>query len=140
MFDVPATMTFRPGPEGPQLLAIVLRRLLGPQYRPGLENEALVELGKYSFERGGGFARGQRAKGGEPIYPITLELQPTLVLTEWLKARRFQLQLTEQQAELLQLGVAGLNLWVDFVDTLKRGGNPLPSWYSRTIFEQEIAQ
>jgi len=140
VFQVPETVTFKPGRKSPQLLAVALNRLVGPQYRPGLENEILAELVKHKFERSGGFADGEPAKAGQPMGQITFLLQPTLVLIGSLKAKNLQLQLTPEEEDLLNLGVAGLNLWADFVGSLRESGNPLPAWYTPDIFQQELSQ
>lgn len=141
IFQVPEGITFKPGRKTPQLLTIVLKRLLGPQYKPGLEREVEGELSKKKYKRGGGFKEDAKpAKGGEPIGQVTLALQPTLILLDFLKAKKLQVQLTPQQEELLNLGIANLILWADFLRTIKESGNPLPSWYNQDIFDREMAQ
>jgi len=139
-FDVPDTVTFRPGRKSPQLMAVALQRLLGGQYRPGLENEVIAELRKRGFERFGGFRDDRSAKAGEPMGRITFGIQATLFLIDFLKAKKLEVQLTPQQEELLTLGFASRNLWADFVSTLREYDVPLPAWYTRDIFEREIAQ
>jgi hypothetical protein len=141
VFTVPDTLAYRPGRKSPQLLAIMLQRLLGPNYKPELIAEAESALGKTKFERLGGFKDPKPAKGGEPMgQHITLAVRPALTLLLMLKGKKLELQLTPEQEDLLILGEASLNLWVDFLRTLKQADLPLPAWYTRDIFEREMAQ
>jgi hypothetical protein len=139
-FNVPETMLYRPGRKSPQLLAIVLQRLLGPKYTPGLELELEAELSKGKWLRGGGFQDRKPAAGGEPIGYINLSIEPTLVILNFLQAKRLEAALSSEQEELLRLGVAAANLWADFVRIIRESGNPLPPWYTREIFQREAAQ
>ncbi len=141
IFTLPDTLTYRPGRKTPQLLAIVLQRLLGPSYAPGLVAEAEAALGKLQFERSGGFKDPKPAKGGEPVgQQITLAVRPSLLLLGMLKDKKLELQLTPDQEDLLVLGAATLNLWADFIRSLKENDLPLPAWYTRDIFDREMAQ
>ena len=139
-FHVPEEITFKSGRKTPQLLAIVLQRLLGPQYKLELVKEVLAQFPIEKFKRAGGFLDRKPAKGGEPIRMINLGIEPTLLLIGFLKAKKLDLQISEKQEELLKLGFASVNLWADFNQILKAAGNPLPAWYTRQIFEQELAQ
>ncbi len=139
--SIPDTVSYKPGPKAPQIVAILLQYLLGDQYKPGLEREASALLGKYRFERSGGMATGAIAKGGETIGPSSFALQPTMLLIDWLRTvKKLKLQLTEAQEGILTLGVASANLWADFVASLKEANLPLPGWYTRDIFTREMAQ
>lgn len=140
VLEPPDTLTYRPGPKGPQLMGLVLERLVGPGYDPDLGREAYAELGKGNFERTGGFLDRRDAKGGEPVGTITLLIRPALALIGFLRKKKLQIQLSTQQQELLTLGAAGIDLWADFVSMVKASGNPLPAWYTRSIFERELAQ
>ncbi len=139
--SIPDNITYKAGPKAPQILAILLQRLVGDQYRPGLEREAVTVLGKFPFRRAGGLTATARAKGGEKIGPTTFALQPTLLLIDWLRnVKKLEIQLTEAQESILMLGVASADLWADFIETLKQDENPLPRWYTKDIFTREIAQ
>lgn len=141
ILNVPDSMTFKKGPKPPQIMAILLGRLLGDQYKPGLEQEALAMLGKFKFNRRGGLVAGAIAKGGEAIGTSTFQLQSTILLIDWLRTvKKLEVQLSESQMAILTLGKAAANLWVDFVADLKAAGNPLPAWYSKEIFTREMAQ
>src|SRR6185369_14536908 len=119
--SIPDTITYKPGPKALQILAILLQRLVGDQFKPGLEHEAAAVLSRFPFKRAGGLTATASAKGGEPIGPTIFALQPTLLLIDWLrKVKKLEVQLTEAQEELLTLAVASADLWADFVETLKQ--------------------
>ena len=139
-FEVPDNVLLKPGRRSPQLLAIALRRLLGAAYHEGLETEVEAALNKGKFQRFGGFKDTRPARGGEPVGRIAFQLPPTLALLGVLEAKGLKTVLTPDQEELLRLGVAHYLLWGDFVGSLKESGLSLPKWYTRTIFELEIAQ
>jgi hypothetical protein len=139
-FEVPDDVRLKAGRRTPQLLAIVLQRLLGAPPAPALVEEVERALAKQAFERFGGFKDQQLAKGGEPVNRITLLLEPTVVLLDALKAKGLKTVLSPEQEDLLQLGFASRDLWVNFNATLKESGLPLPHWYTRVIFEREMAQ
>lgn len=139
-FDVPESVTYKPGRKTPQLLAIVLGRLLGPNYPPGLVAEVEAVLKKQGWERYGGFKEAKPAQGGEKIGQITLALGPALTLISFLKGKKLELQLTAEQEDLLMLGYVNRNLWADFLHGLKESDLTLPTWYTRDIFDREMAQ
>src|SRR5262249_42924002 len=96
LLSVPDTITYKKGPKAPQILAILLRRLVGDQYKPGMEQEAAAMLGKFPLKRAGGLTATATAKGGEPIGPSTFALEPTLLLIDWLrKVKKLEVQLSE---------------------------------------------
>jgi hypothetical protein len=140
IFSVPDTLTYRPGRKIPQLLAIVLQRLLGPNYKPELVPEVEAVLAKVPAERSGGFKDPKPAKLGDPIGPITLRTEVSVLLVSLLKGKKLELQLTPDQEDLLVLGMATVELWTEFVRALKEDGLPLPRWYTRDIFEREMIQ
>jgi hypothetical protein len=141
ILNVPDSMTFKKGPKPPQIMAILLGRLLGDQFKPGMEHEALAALSKFNFNRRGGLVAGAVAKGGEPIGTSTFQLQATWLLINWLRnVKKLEAQLSEAQKAILALGAANADLWVVFVDALKHDQNPLPSWYTKDIFTREMAQ
>src|SRR5262249_39107859 len=115
-------------------------RLLGAQYKPGLEHAVEAALSKHKFERSGGFRDTKPAKGGEPIGQIILAVTPTLELLRVLADQKLEVQLTPQQVDLLRLGAATVLLWGDFLRSLRESDLPLPQWYTRDIFEREMAQ
>jgi hypothetical protein len=138
-FDVPATMTYAAGRRTPQLLAIVLKRLLGDAYKPGWEPAIETELDKAKLTRFGGFKQPGTAKVGEAVGPIQMGLGAALIVLDFLSAKKITTVLTDQQIELLQLGLSSFLLWEDFKATLAEDELPLPSWYSVQLFQQELA-
>jgi hypothetical protein len=139
-FEVPKTVVFKPGKTSTQLLAVVLRGLLGSQYSPGLEKEAEAALPWGKLKREGEFESKQIAKGGEPFPQIHLDIPATAHLFGFFRKKKLEPRLTDKQKELLSLGVANLALWEDFRQMLREGGNPLPAWYTRNIFDREMSQ
>ncbi|MGW0809110.1 eCIS core domain-containing protein [Nonomuraea sp. NPDC002799] len=140
VFEPSATLTFRPGLKSPQLMSLVLERLVGPDREPGLDQKAF-ELLKGRFERTAGFLDQREARGSEPVGTITMKIRAAQALLTFLKGdKHLPVRVTAEQEELLMLGGATLDLWADFVSTLKETGNPLPAWYTRDIFERELAQ
>ncbi len=139
-FDVPDHIRYKAGRKTPQLLAIILGRLLGAKYDPAFVAEVETILNKGKFERYGGFRSAKPAKAGEEIGHVDLGLTPSLAVISFLRSKKLELQLTPEQEDLLVLGYASLNLWDEFIRSLKEWDIPLPSWYSREIFNREMAQ
>jgi hypothetical protein len=139
-FKVPDTVVFKPGKKSTQLVAVVLRGLLGSQYTPGLEREAEAAMPWGRLKRTGDFESKEAAKGGEPFPEIHFDLGATAHLFAFFRKKKLEPRLSDKQKELLSLGVANLALWEEFRKILKETGNPLPAWYTRDIFEREMAQ
>ena len=107
-FDVPDEVTYKPGRRTPQLLAIVLRRLLNPSdYKDELIPQVEAAIDKLPANRRfGGFRERTPAKGGERVGRITFGIRQSLVLIGYLKDKKLAVQLTPAQEDLLVLGFA----------------------------------
>ena len=138
-FSVPASVTYAAGRRSPQLLAIVLKRLLGPEYKPGLEKDVEAELNKAKESRYGGFRQSTPAKAGEAIGPIRLGLSASILILDYLAAKKIKTVLSDQQTDLLRLGVGSVLLWDDFKQQLSTSSLPLPRWYTAELFQMEVA-
>jgi hypothetical protein len=140
-FDVPDEVTYKPGRRTPQLLTIVLRRLVGDAFKEDLLSAAATALDKLpATRRIGGFRDRTPAKGGERVGHISFGLRQSLVLIGLLKDRKLEVALSPSQEDLLVLGFANLNLWVDFLRAVRESGLELPRWYTKDIFDREMSQ
>ncbi|KYF99646.1 hypothetical protein BE20_58830 [Sorangium cellulosum] len=139
---------FTAGPKLPQGMAIVLRRLLGAQYRAGLEDEALAHIRAKLEEKGGGLiAEGQltgSAEGAEQIRPMLMRPAVALALLGWIDARGFTaVDVTAERRRLLSMGAGATDAWRDLRDpelAPRIAASPLPPWYTLELFHRELAR
>lgn len=137
-FDVPDEVTYKPGRRTPQLLTIVLRRLVGDAFKEDLLSAVEQALDKIpATRRIGGFRDRTPAKAGERVGHISFGLRQSLVLVGLLKGRKLEVALTPSQEDLLVLGLATMFLWDEFVQATR---GDLPRWYTKQIFDREMSQ
>lgn len=138
-FTVPDQQRYSPGRKTPQLLSLVLKRLVGDSYPAGLEKDVEQELTRRHYKRSGGFEDNKPAKAGDKIEMINLDANATSTLFNVLTAKKIQTVLTDQQKELLDLALAGERLWEDVQESLHHTGDDLPPWYNADLFKAQLA-
>ncbi|HYU35974.1 MAG TPA: DUF4157 domain-containing protein [Thermoanaerobaculia bacterium] len=140
-FEPSEAAVYEAGPKAPQLLAMVLNRLVGSQYRPGLVDSVTAFLDSRKQQRHGGFLEGQTAKAGEPIGRTGLFLVTAVILVDYLeKQRKLKVDLSPEQRDLLEKGFATADAWSVLVREAQLQQNPLPLWYTIELFFQEMGQ
>jgi len=123
------------GPTRNEAMAVVLRRLVGPQYRTGLEQEVWAELDRRRFVGMGHLAPDSTVpRGTRSALPLQLDIVVSNTLVSLLETSfGLTVSLQPNQRELLALGLAS--------QTAFRAIKPiLPRWYSEFIFAREMAQ
>jgi hypothetical protein len=118
-----------------EAMAAVLRRLLGPRYRTGLEREVWRELDRFNFAATGHMAAGTTVRPGtRSDLPIHIDIVASNRLISVLETQ-FQLpvSLAPNQRELLALGLASHTAYAEVRPIL-------PPWYTESIFAREMAQ
>src|SRR5262245_6757120 len=116
-------------------MAAILRRLIGPAYRAGLENEIWTELDQLGLQGHNELSAGSTARAASAMdVPFYLDIVASNALVSLLENKfKFTLTLTPDQRRLLLLGAATLSAYSE----LKRF---LPRWYDEYIFAREMAQ
>lgn len=131
-------LTFEAGPTRPQLMRLILRRLLGVQYREGLEDEILLEweerLAAIGSTVAGHLVADETATEGQRIGRQRGTGPGMLALVEVLEEEHgFHVSFSEHQRELLRLGVALSAAWPELQGRF-------PPWYREFLFRREMAQ
>lgn len=140
-FEPPAEATYRVGPKQPQLIAIIAKRLAGGQYTPALGKQLYAWGTANGIPGAGGFAAGATAKQeGESISRLQVSVDTSLKMIGFLRKKGVQGDVTKEQEELLALGRTTFDLAADVLREAKKRGEPLPAWYSKQIFDQEMTQ
>ena len=140
-FIVPENITFRAGPRPEQGIAVMLRRLVGAGYSPGMEHRVVAYLRAGTLTTSGtlhGVAR-----GGESMGALQIAAETATRLLGWLDAQpNLAVDVTAAQRELLSVGVAATQAWHRFPhrDRAELGTSVLPAWLQYDLFVQEIAR
>lgn len=121
------------GPPRLQVMAIVLRRLVGEQYKTGLEDRVFVELDKTQSTGIGLLDRSAKSQPGKYITDASLDLGSTISVLNILSAFGFRWNLTQEQVEILLKGIAVVGAW-------KEIGGDFPKWYTLAMFRREMGQ
>lgn len=139
---------YKPGPKKPQGLAIILKRLMGGQYRPGLElkllafiEEKLQAQPKASVLQVSGQLEGSAEKE-EQVGPIHVGPGIAQLIVRWLDEQGFQVDVSTSQRKLLAMGVSAQDAWADLQDPQLTPPVrvTLPAWYNRFLFERELSR
>lgn len=140
-FTVNAEATFQPGPKTIQLIRITLKTLLGDQYSDDLAVELtkLLESKKAQYLRYGHFKDTRDAYPGEKISGFGFGIDPFLVITRFLEAKKLKVRFDDTQWDQLRAAFASKSLWADIVRIAHEEGMPLPAWYGEAIFKQQLA-
>jgi hypothetical protein len=131
-------LTYRAGATRGQLMALMLRRLLGTQYRTGLEDQVITRweagvrvLGSTVVDD---LLVTSTARNGQLIGRKFVLGRGALVLLELLETEfGMQVALTETHRELLRLGLAATTAWQEVRAAF-------PYWYTENMFRREMAQ
>ncbi|MFP2929652.1 hypothetical protein ACLESO_31530, partial [Pyxidicoccus sp. 3LG] len=138
---------YKPGAKKLQGVAIILKRLIGGQYRPGLEDRLLAYIEEgLKKDRGGSLeVSGQlvgSATEAEQASNIHVAPRVAQLILRWIDEQGFQADVNSAQRKLLAMGVTAGDAWADLndlqLDPSLRAS--LPSWYSRYLFERELAR
>ena len=139
-FDIPPEFSYADGSKSLQLFAMILARLVGPQYTPELAEEVDGYFRQTKIDKSGGFKQSASAKAGEkPQGSIVVLLDASLKLIKLLDKKKLQVQLTAEQRDTLVLGVANVQLWQDVVKQSREDNLPLPAWYDESFFVVEMS-
>jgi hypothetical protein len=125
--------TFSGGETRYEAMAIVLRRLVGPQYQTGLEREVINILDQHDYEGTGSLRRGNVFPAGTAVEDITFDIVVANELISILEKRKLAMNLSKSQREILALGLASSSLYDEIKDKM-------PEWYTEFIFAREMAQ
>ena len=139
-FQPPAGTTFAAGSRVRQGLMLVVRRLIGAQYRTGLENETEAFLESNTGIQGLGDLAGE-ASGGEDFTPFSVTLNLAIALIGWLEERNYSINISQEQRDLLRYGMFTSMAWRDIrsTDIIDELGINLPAWYNEDLFRAEMA-
>ncbi|MGC4073000.1 MAG: DUF4157 domain-containing protein [Nibricoccus sp.] len=131
-FEFPGAV-LQSGATRPQIMAMILRRLLGQEYKTGVENTILAELDKTSATFSGGIAKSAKAQTGDRAMVTTINVGAVFTLAGVLIAQKLHWTLTDAQVELLNNAVILHYAWAEIRDDF-------PNWYTEWIFKREMAQ
>jgi uncharacterized protein DUF4157 len=141
MFTPPEETVFMAGPKLPQGAAMVLRRLVGSQYEPGMENELVAHL-QHVIPNMGIIGFEGDATEGERLLPIHIDIMVSGAIIGWANANHLGVALSESQRELLYMGVFAGAAWDDLqlTEVQDEVGYALPPWYTHAVFTQELGR
>lgn len=158
----PEKAKLAPGSTRPQLMAVVLRALLGGQYDPKLVPKMLdvVDRSKATvtnlWVEGSTTPTGDAPKKAEPgaenadaaatkaaddsVPDIFLDAEIAVTLIYGLKrGLGLQVALSAEQEDVLVAGLLAIKAWAE-IELLGLGpGNALPVWYTKFIFDRQMA-
>lgn len=126
-------VTLKEGSPRLQLLALMLRRLVGEQYKNGLENTVSEKLNMPSIEATGLLDINAPSSPGKKVTNIAIDLGATTDLLNVLNDLKVPTTLTATQVDILLKGAAAVDAW----DKLKED---FPKWYTLWIFKRELSQ
>ncbi|WP_266168801.1 DUF4157 domain-containing protein [Dyella subtropica] len=131
-FEFPGSV-FQQGSSRQQIMAMILRRLVGEQYKAGLEDKVLAALDKTTAVFKGALSRDSKVKSGDAMGVATVDLGATVTLVKTIVDLQMRHTLTSAQVDLLYNGFAAHAAWDQLHDEF-------PSWYTEWIFKREMAQ
>jgi hypothetical protein len=138
-FTVADNATFRPGATRPQVLEIVLKKLLGARYQESYVKALEQVLAANSNIKGVG-TLGQKSKNvlQQPIGAITILPEAFLLMTKFFQARHLTLELSPDEVKQIVTATFNVDLWNDFIKIAAQEGVRLPAWYSRLFFNGQM--
>jgi hypothetical protein len=131
-FEFPGAV-LQSGVTRPQIMAMMLRRLLGQEYKTGIEDTVLAELDKTGSTFSGEMGKDHSSKIGDTLGVATINLGAVLTLNRILTRLNLHWTLTPAQVGLLQNGISTYLAWQEIKDEF-------PKWYTEFIFKREMAQ
>jgi hypothetical protein len=129
-------------PVRPQLMAMALQRILGPEYEPGVEDRVLA----HEHIRGATDAAGEspwtgqwadparRAEAGEEYGTVFIPAVPALGVLSILQEMGFRTQITDEQRQILRRGLLALLAYADIRNHADEIGESLYPWFSPGLF------
>lgn len=129
-------------PVRPQLMAMALLRILGPEYEPGVEDRLLAHehLRNATDREGGSPWTGQwadparRAEAGEEYGNVSIPAIPALGVLAVLQEMGFQTQITDEQRAILRRGLLAALAYNDISNHADEIGESLYPWFGPTLF------
>ncbi len=133
----PANAFLSEGRTQPQMMAMILQRLLREEFRDEIVQRVIDELDRASVTWLGLLRRESVAPAGLRVHgPVTLDARSSLTLLHILERLHLEPDLTDDQRELLILG----NDVIDIYHAIQQSDNPLPEWYTARMLAREMAQ
>jgi hypothetical protein len=125
-----------------QITATAIKRLIGSSYVPGqLEDEA---ISKFGLKGEGGLSPSAEEKAIKENKPknfdqFLFKAKAALEVVLWLRNdKHLVVEIAKSQEELLWLGLTLPDLWKDLQQAAIDGGEPLPGWYSESLFTLDM--
>ncbi len=128
--------TYSGGPTRFEAMAVVLKRLLGTQYRRGIEQRVYAELARQQVSGTGRFSATEVAEAGAEIDgPLHVDIRASNKLITILEdpGFNFEVQLSTEERQRLAMGLTAVELWPEIQPHM-------PAWYSEWMFGQELNQ
>jgi Domain of unknown function (DUF4157) len=132
---------YEPGPKRPQAIAMVLARLLGDEYRQGLEQRVLAAIEAENMTFTGDWADPAAVAGDkEVIGRIGLNAPAVMALIDILRGMELEPELSEQQHQILRMAWYTEHAWQD-VRKIGPETAELPAWYyeHKYLFDRAMA-
>ncbi len=131
---------YREGPTRPQLWPLLLRRLLGTQYRESQSDEIFDRLNAAVRASGGNLIndldQATTAQVDRPIGDRRFTPDAALVLIDLLESSYdYRVDVSPEQRELLTLGFALNSAWPALQAFIA-----LPAWYTEFMFRRQMAE
>ncbi|WP_431214065.1 DUF4157 domain-containing protein [Puia sp. P3] len=140
-FVVSPDASFQPGPKLPQLLGVILKKLVDDKYDESLvEPMSKILLGDKNIQRFGHFGDTKDAIQGERMKDLFIGITVFLDFQSFLTKKGLELRLSDDERKKIRRAVNNVSLWADIVQTFKETGYPLPKWYSREVFNVQMSQ
>lgn len=126
-------VVLKEGPPRLQAMAVILRRLVGEQYKAGLEVRVFAELDKTQPSSHGMLSAQSPPAPGKQLTNLKLDLGVTFDLLKILADMNLPNTLTSEQKNILLNGIAAAAAWERIKDSF-------PHWYTFWIFKRQVAQ
>jgi hypothetical protein len=121
------------GASSPQVMALILRRLLGAQYQPGQEEAILADLEKAGISGSGLLIKSNTISEKNITGFVSIDPIAARILIGILDAKGFKLELTDAQRDLLMNALYVQNAWEKLQPFF-------PPWYTLWLFRREMSQ
>jgi len=140
-FVVSPDASFQPGPKLPQLLGVILKKLVDDKYDESLVAPmARILLGDKDIQRFGHFGDTKDAIQGERMKDLYIGITVFLDFEAFLTKKGLEVKLSDDERKKIRRAVNNVSLWADIVQTFRETGYPLPKWYSREVFNVQMSQ
>ena len=138
VFVLPPESSFQPGPKMPQVLSIILKKLLGDGYAgtqvPKLEKylEGKKDIKKF------GYLKQKNAYAGELIGGIIISTEVFEEILTHLNIEKLKWVLTDEEKKQYRLAYYNVHLSADIFKMAKEEGLKMPPWYNLTFFNRHM--